>query len=127
MPFSIENSLGAADMTEDEKFKAVVGYLLENLNKIRSQAVNERDFIEELVLEQEDWYLQLKIAFSHYLTLRQTACLSAFDSYLDKISGPENEELWSNEAFFERPEWDDVRVVAALVISAFSTVTAQDR
>jgi len=114
-------------MTEDEKFKAVVGYLLENLNKIRSQAVNERDFIEELVLEQEDWYLQLKIAFSHYLTLRQTACLSAFDSYLDKISGPENEELWSNEAFFERPEWDDVRVVAALVISAFSTVTAQDR
>lgn len=124
--FSRENTLEAVDMADYEQFKAVVCYLVENLNKITSQAVNDRDFIEELVLEHDDWYTQLKIAFSNDLTLRQTACFSAFDSYIDKISGQENEELWTNEAFFERPEWKDVREIAALVILSFSTDPPRD-
>jgi hypothetical protein len=108
-------------MARDEHFGKIVGLLIINLEKMRSRSTDNSSFPEELALEFDDWYSALIPKFEQDLTARQVACLSALNSYLDKISGEENAPLWTQEAFVDGKEWGDVRLIANLIVESFSS------
>ena len=108
-------------MNKDEHLEKIVRLLISNLEKILSCSVGSFISPEELALEFDDWYSALIPKFERDLTARQSASLSALDSYLSKISGEENEVLWTHEAFVDSTEWRDVRLIANMIIESFSS------
>ncbi len=108
-------------MASDEHFGQIVGFLIVNLEKMQLRSIDNSFFPEELALEFDDWYSALIPKYEQDLTARQAACLSALYSYIDKISGEENTPLWTQEAFVERKEWEDVRLIANLIVGSFSS------
>ena len=67
----------------------------------------------------DDWRNMLMLHRDEGVTVRQVAALSALDAYLLVLSDADDPPLWECEALQSRPEWDDVRTLAALAIDAF--------
>lgn len=74
---------------------------------------------DELALEFEDamrtfWETQATLSPS------EAASLSALDTYLNELSGPQNEEFWTDISLLESDvRWERVRVLARAVRGTF--------
>jgi len=53
------------------------------------------------------------------LTDTQIQCLQEMDSLLDTMSGSSKAHLWTVEALYGRPEWEEVRKRALMCLSLF--------
>jgi hypothetical protein len=74
---------------------------------------------DELALELEDLWLDGRHPGLEWASpspmLRSN--IEALDRTLDSMSGGERADLWTEEALRSRPEWDDVRILAAQALS----------
>jgi hypothetical protein len=68
-------------------------------------------------LELEHWALCAPTYWS--LTQEQTTRLNAVDAYLEALSGMDYAELWTDAALVSVPRWEDVRTLAAAVLTVF--------
>ena len=50
----------------------------------------------------------------------QASAIQAVDQKLDQMSGSQNDELWWEEALHRRPEWAEVRRLAATALAELS-------
>lgn len=74
---------------------------------------------DELALEFDEWRRRLfdSAAESEWV-VPQIELIDALDKHLDGMSGPANEELWSDEALSMSSEWNTVRELASRIIRA---------
>jgi len=71
----------------------------------------------EMALELEHWALCAPTCWT--LTQEQTTWLNALDAYLEALSGMDHAEFWTDAALVSDPRWEDVRTLAAAVLTAF--------
>ena len=88
-------------------------------NKQRKRFPDEIPAAEELALEFEQHYENIKMQDSDSWSLDQRSALVALDSQLEGMSGELNEHLWLESDSLEQPEWDAVRILASAACSAF--------
>ena len=70
--------------------------------------------IDELALEFEDSLLTHEALLERGdLTDQQMKCLATLDRALDRMSGEKNADLWTIEALWSKPEWGNIRNLAA--------------
>ena len=69
------------------------------------------DCLDELALEFNGSFVALRRM--KLLSERQEATLAKIDEALTSMSGPERAELWYGTEGLERPEWEEIRKLAA--------------
>jgi hypothetical protein len=77
----------------------------------------------ELASNFSNWWLWFSNASNNGLTESQSSALRRIDEFLNRISGPENEALWTDEALRDSPSWEEVRKLAATALRAFNWQT----
>ena len=53
------------------------------------------------------------------LTNQQRSCLISLDTRLNRMSGEDNADLWTEDALRSRPEWEEVRSEALDLLDLF--------
>jgi hypothetical protein len=71
---------------------------------------------DELALEFDEWCRALLESPHGELKNDQIELITLLDQQLSQMSGPENEELWLDEALASSPEWTRVREIASELI-----------
>ena len=72
---------------------------------------------DEMALELEHW---AQCAPTYWtLTQEQAIRLNALDAYLAALSGTEHAEFWTDAALVSDPRWEELRILADAVLTAF--------
>lgn len=74
------------------------------------------DAADELALEHEETQAAFLKVARPLLSSQQHEVVRRLDQQLERISGPENMQLWTVEGLTTAPEWDCVRDLAATVL-----------
>ena len=74
---------------------------------------------DDLAQEFDHWCLCVLSSEGGNLTVRQRALLNALDAYFDTMSIDGQEQLWTEDAIRNRPEWADIRGLACQALSSF--------
>lgn len=72
---------------------------------------------DEMALDFDKWAKSVHTYWT--LTEEQAASLIELDTYLERLSGSENAELWTDEALAADPRWDRVRALAEAALASF--------
>jgi hypothetical protein len=74
--------------------------------------------VDELSLDFDNWWLCIR-SREGLVTSQQRSLLAEIDEQLDRMSGKENSELWTEDALRENPWWEHIRDLARKTLSAF--------
>lgn len=74
---------------------------------------------DEVALDVSNWIGWAVQCPDAKLTDQQRSGLIELDSLLDRMSGPHNAHLWTDEALRSRPEWVEVRQMACSALTLF--------
>jgi hypothetical protein len=80
---------------------------------------------DELALDFDNFYQAYMSNFASELSPDAREALRAIDESLDRMSGPENAELWTDEAVVTHPAWSDLRRQAARALELFGAVAGE--
>src|SRR4051794_33744316 len=80
---------------------------------------------DELALDFENFYQAYVGNFGGELSPDARATLDAIDKLFDRMSGPVNAELWTDQAVATHPAWLQVRGQAARALMLFVQETAE--
>lgn len=80
---------------------------------------------DELALDFDNFYQAYVGNFGDELSSDARAALDAIDESFDRMSGPVNAELWTNDAVTTHPAWLQVRAQAARALKLFVEETAE--
>lgn len=73
---------------------------------------------DELALDLHDGAVLVpQFVAKGWLTSRDATVITAVDEMLERMSGPENVELWTVDALKQAPEWEEVRRRAREVLA----------
>jgi hypothetical protein len=81
---------------------------------------------DELALEFDDALRVARGAMWPRLTPEARAALEAVDQLLTRMSGEQNQELWTDGAVIAHPRWMEVRIGARLARDLLATQTDAD-
>src|SRR4051812_11910536 len=80
---------------------------------------------DELALDFDNFYQAYVGSFGGELSPEAQAALCAIDESLNRMSGPANAELWTEEAVATHPAWSEVRAQASRALELFGEGTAE--
>lgn len=81
------------------------------------EAMGDANAVDELALALDDSFWIVHDAFSkNRLGRDELASLNRLNSYLDKMSGEENSDVWTLGSLQESSEWQEVRRLATQAI-----------
>ena len=75
--------------------------------------------VDELALDFDNFWRCAKSDDGERLTAEQIEMLDGLDSELERMSGHENAELWTEEGLRHSPRWERIREDARLALNAF--------
>lgn len=74
---------------------------------------------DELALDFDNFYQAYVGNFGSELSPHARAALRAIDESFDRMSGPANAQLWTDEAVATHPAWSEVRRQASRALEVF--------
>jgi hypothetical protein len=114
-------------MQDEKNVVAMTNVLKRAVQSLALNAAEQIDlypnFVEvadELVLEFDECWRSFKSTQAvEHLANHQVAALTALDSYIESISGPSHEEIWTVNALSVKPEWQTIRSLAKSTLLTF--------
>lgn len=83
--------------------------------------LGDAELVDELALEFDDEFgIAPQLANAGIIPWRAVELLGALDLALDRMSGPENQRLWTSAALNSGDEWKEIRRLARVALSALS-------